>query len=415
MPSARRDSWTSGPTWTTWRGTTRRLGRGHAAAARRFADLGATVEAANARNGQALVLQSTGDLAGAQQLHRQILSVMEEFALDSLIYVQRVNLGNLALHLGDPLGAIEHYEAAAVLCRAAGQPRSLALTLNNLGNPYREIGDYETAAHYHREALALNREHGYELGLAYAQAGLGHVFLDTGRHREAHQAYRQALEQFSASGVSDQIVAMHAGLAITAAAMEDLAAARQHLDRAQDSPAATGRESIVVGLAGCRVHDAAGESGEARRQLRAAVQSLRARALLLPPAMRERYLTRVGRNAEVLGLAADHGLDTRVASACLARRTAPLGRSLGPEEMVEVAWTVEAAEDRVLPKVERRHYALRRLCREAAAQDAAPTDQDLADALGVSRRTVLRDVEDLRREGVALATRRRVAADERLG
>jgi predicted DNA-binding transcriptional regulator YafY len=42
-------------------------------------------------------------------------------------------------------------------------------------------------------------------------------------------------------------------------------------------------------------------------------------------------------------------------------------------------------------KAERRRLALRRLLREAEDQEAAPTDQDLAIALGVSRRTVIRD------------------------
>ena len=54
------------------------------------------------------------------------------------------------------------------------------------------------------------------------------------------------------------------------------------------------------------------------------------------------------------------------------------------------------------------HYEhLRRLLAEAVAQKAAPTDDDLAAMLGVSRRTVLRDMELLAVEGVALPTRKR--------
>jgi biotin operon repressor len=55
---------------------------------------------------------------------------------------------------------------------------------------------------------------------------------------------------------------------------------------------------------------------------------------------------------------------------------------------------------------------LRRLLAEAEAQGAAPTDDDLARALGISRRTVLRDMEALREAGVTFPTRRRSPSRE---
>jgi hypothetical protein len=59
---------------------------------------------------------------------------------------------------------------------------------------------------------------------------------------------------------------------------------------------------------------------------------------------------------------------------------------------VTVVWTASGPEDEAVEdKAERRRLALRRLLREAEDQEAAPTDQDLAIALGVSRRTVIRD------------------------
>jgi predicted DNA-binding transcriptional regulator YafY len=50
---------------------------------------------------------------------------------------------------------------------------------------------------------------------------------------------------------------------------------------------------------------------------------------------------------------------------------------------------------------------LQRLLYEAQAQGAAPTDDDLAAALDVSRRTVLRDMAALQAAGVAVQTRAR--------
>lgn len=92
----------------------------------------------------------------------------------------------------------------------------------------------------------------------------------------------------------------------------------------------------------------------------------------------------------------------------LARADAPLGRPLTPDEKVTLCWTVEAPEDAsVAGKVARRRYVLCRLLAEAEAVGAAPTDAELAAALGVCRHTILRDVAALGREGARFPTRRR--------
>jgi DNA-binding SARP family transcriptional activator len=96
----------------------------------------------------------------------------------------------------------------------------------------------------------------------------------------------------------------------------------------------------------------------------------------------------------------------------LARVDAPLGREPAAAERVTVRWTMDdgAADASVLHqsgKAALRRHRLRRLLDEAAAQGAAPTDDELAAALGVSRRTVLRDIAQLAQAGHASATRRR--------
>ena len=96
----------------------------------------------------------------------------------------------------------------------------------------------------------------------------------------------------------------------------------------------------------------------------------------------------------------------------LAHADAPLGRALAPGERVLVRWTVDAGDSdaqhlRRHGKAALRQHRLRRLLDEAAAQGAAPTDDDLAAALGVSRRTILRDIARLGQGGATPATRRR--------
>lgn len=108
----------------------------------------------------------------------------------------------------------------------------------------------------------------------------------------------------------------------------------------------------------------------------------------------------------------DMGENRMIRTVVLARADALLGRRLTDADRVCVRWTVDAGvEDaevrRTTTPVELRRHRIRRLLAEAAAQGAAPTDQDLADALGVTRRTIEHDMRILRDSGESLATRRR--------
>jgi DNA-binding transcriptional ArsR family regulator len=87
----------------------------------------------------------------------------------------------------------------------------------------------------------------------------------------------------------------------------------------------------------------------------------------------------------------------------------PRGRALRPDEMADVFWTIASAEDADARarggKVAERQRRIRRLCAEALAQGAEPTVEDLAAALGVTSRTVDRDIAALRAAGEQIVTR----------
>jgi DNA-binding SARP family transcriptional activator len=92
----------------------------------------------------------------------------------------------------------------------------------------------------------------------------------------------------------------------------------------------------------------------------------------------------------------------------LARKGVPRGRPLRPDEMIEVVWTIDMpgpGKHEAPSKAIARQEQLRRLCEEADAQGAEPTVGDLANALGVTPRTVDRDIAVLRAAGELLATR----------
>lgn len=93
----------------------------------------------------------------------------------------------------------------------------------------------------------------------------------------------------------------------------------------------------------------------------------------------------------------------------LPRQGVPRGRPLRTDEFAEVIWTIESAEDEEARlrggKVAERQIRLRRLCTEALEQGTEPTVGDLAVALGVTERTVDRDIAALRAAGETVLTR----------
>jgi predicted ArsR family transcriptional regulator len=94
----------------------------------------------------------------------------------------------------------------------------------------------------------------------------------------------------------------------------------------------------------------------------------------------------------------------------VAKRAAGHGRALRETELIQITWTIDAgAEDQ---QVQQRygHKALRqvrlqRLLSEALDQGGVASQEDVAQALQVSTRTIKRDFEELEQRGVYLPSR----------
>jgi hypothetical protein len=94
----------------------------------------------------------------------------------------------------------------------------------------------------------------------------------------------------------------------------------------------------------------------------------------------------------------------------LLSRDAAHGRALAQTATQEVTWTVhQAEEDHEVEKqhgtVALRQTRIQRLLDEAVEQGAVATQEDLAQALHVSVRTIKRDCAELQKQGVFLPTR----------
>ena len=124
------------------------------------------------------------------------------------------------------------------------------------------------------------------------------------------------------------------------------------------------------------------------------------------PELRRCFLENVRQNREIIAAYEAWQAGVRPVRLRLPRAGAPTGRPLRDDEWVEVVWTVAALEDETIAgKVARRRHRLLRLLREAKEQGAAPTVDDLAAALEVSRATIKRDLAALRRAGHEVRTR----------
>ena len=96
--------------------------------------------------------------------------------------------------------AIERYENALPLWRAAGDRRGEAETLDELGGVYHDLGENRKALHYLARALPLLQAVSDRDGEAHTLNDIGAVYDDFGEKQKAVDYYNQALPLFHAVG-----------------------------------------------------------------------------------------------------------------------------------------------------------------------------------------------------------------------
>lgn len=109
-------------------------------------------------------------------------------------------LANMARAVGDFAEAMEQSQRSLALYRAAGNPRSIAASINAVAVAHAERGEFDEAQRLHAEGLALRREIGDRRGVATALVNLGFVALGQGRYAEVKPLEREALAIFREIG-----------------------------------------------------------------------------------------------------------------------------------------------------------------------------------------------------------------------
>ncbi len=355
------------------------------------------------------------------------------------------NLGNLCFVEGRIHQALDYYEKAIHLFDTIGVRRGKAQTqINRASVCCTVLGDWEAAAADVEAAMAYFHAAGDPGGEGQCFEVRAAIALEKGELAEAHrwlQASLEAIRTASSPWLEVQVRHLQAILALREGkpetalrlldeaegvcrelGMQDLAIsllalrgkALLDLGEPQAALAATTEamaqlrpgvaEAYLVPFWHYQVLTALGRTEEARAALEQAYRTLMRFLEGFSPAQQRRSIQRVQEHREIV-TAWEAAQPGRVVFR-LPRADAPTGRPLRDDEWVEVAWTVGAPEDETIPrKTARRQHRLLRLLREAAEQGAAPTVDHLAEALGVSRATIKRDLAALRRAGHTVRTR----------
>jgi DNA-binding SARP family transcriptional activator len=308
-------------------------------------------------------------------------------------------LGLAALAVGDRATARAQLLEAERCWTAAGRPSMVGGAINCRGLIAQDDGAPDEAIALYTAAIDAARAADAATDEAYASHDLGALLLELGRPAEAIALLRTSVEHWSNAG-NDLLRAKseaYLGLAVLEAGgsgAEAVALADSGLglfrsgDVLGEHPQAWlwGLSRLLTRLD--RGADADDVLGAARREL------LRQAATISDPARRRGFFERVPLNRAIMADVDSRSGTGRPTVVRLAHCDAPLGRTLRADELVDVRWTVHAAaDDAIADAAVRRRHRLQRLLTEAAEQSAAPTDDDLATALGVSRRTILRDME----------------------
>jgi tetratricopeptide (TPR) repeat protein len=359
-----------------------------------------------------------------------------------------VVIANAHLMRGRLAEVVQLVEQCLLFFNTVGAQDSVAECLFLRGEAYRRMGRSDAAIESLHESYRICIQLDRTAAAAFNQVAIAATLRDMGRYDAATAELRHATR------VDDRMIRARALLVSSDIAwrIDDIKCAWEHLTKALTLAGRIGSKAYrgiaYRLLAQLRIADTRGRLPKPSRDLPDGDVSFAESIRLLQEAQCEdelaltwlafgRYLLAAGRKeeagtalAQAQTLMRQCGMTGALATTqellrplqilptallpgqhriLLARRGVPRGRPLRADELVEVIWTIDTPNQhengKAINKVAERQERLRRLCAEAAAQGAEPTVVDLAGALGVTPRTVDRDIALLRAAGEVLATR----------
>jgi tetratricopeptide (TPR) repeat protein len=313
-----------------------------------------------ARHNQALAFNALGESQQARQSLVQNTQVFESIRSRRALGVTHLVMGETAEHQGNSAEAISYYRKALESAEAVKSLDGIAAAQWSLGALFVKLEQPLDAIPLLESALASWIEQGNQWERNQTEAVLGLALLIVGKRARA--------EEFAANG------------------WEYFQSRKPLSEKPQQWLWSLYR--LLVGL---------NQSDRAQKMLNATYAELQRQAKnISDPNQRRSFFERVPENRAIVQAYDRIAGGPRVITVSLARADVPLGRVIRHDELVSVRWTLNAPDDEsIADKAERRIHRLKRLLDEAEQQGAAPTDDDLAQALQVSRRTILRDMQSL--------------------
>ena len=358
--------------------------------------------AAEALRGTVVAHTHCGALLAALAATQEELSLWRDLGLPAEEVPALHNLAFTYARLGRAADSLRALEQARAILARGGDPVRLATNRYHTASTmlYHADARAPEAIAMLAEALAAFEAHDETGWAAYTLAALGYALWVAGRHADALAPLRQAYtlqEQLEELGCLPELLAYqglaHLGLGQPAEALDCTRRAVLALAQGEVS------DEVVseIGYAHAMALAANGATEQAHAEFTRAYESLLAVAAQLAddPARQTFFLHNPTTRRLMQELYA-RGIARPPAAGVIARRL-PLagGRAVG------VTWTVDAGPaDNALRQAQGaialRRARVARLLREAREQGAEPTLAHLAEALGVSPRTVQRDLAYLR-------------------
>ncbi len=393
-----------------------------------------------------LAIQATecGDLEVAREIYERELHLCEEIGYLYGVCKVLLNTGNLLVLEGRYFQALQHYDEARIRFRALQDARGEILALLNhisvridllgpeasvhedldraltlaraiddrislgqgyglLGEYYLSLGDLERAERYLHQGVDVMLQ-AHQLWMAQQDLRvLCQLYVEQGQGEAALETLDKIARIQNELHVNQPDVMLLALRGMAYLILGRLDEALHWAKQARDLLTPTTPRGYLIALWCAKIFERSGETLEARKLQIRAWEALQEFLADFPEDLRQRSLQQKPEHRQIAEAAQSL---QRVIDVQLAHVDAPTGRPLKKHEWVQVRWTIAAPEDdRIRNKTARRRHRLQRLMAEAKQQQGAPTVDDLAKALGVSRATIKRDLASLRQAGVAIYTR----------
>ena len=157
------------------------------------------------------------------------------------------NLGALAQRIGDPKRAVDLFNEALAVQRAAGNDRDIANSLNNLGFVYStDLADYTKSLTYHLEALSIRERLGDKGSIALSLNNIGIVYGRLREYARAQANFDRALTLRQELGNKGRVAATLNNIGDTYLDAGDLLRALAYQRQALDLRAALDDRSAIA-------------------------------------------------------------------------------------------------------------------------------------------------------------------------